>query len=549
MAASVNDGTLANHAKFSNCSRADMAFMINERAGASAFNPCFAAPVEIDECASNPCLNGGACTAFNSGYYCVCVAGFAGTDCSLAATCDSSPCLNAGSCIEFGNSVGYECYCPEGTVGDLCETVINECDSSPCQNGATCMDGIFSLTCTCALGFFGTLCDIDLDECAGSFGVLLDGVPVTTYGDLLQLSGSAGTVAISGTTATVTATSSSSFTYGTAVFTQLASVSGTWQWEVTIDNIGAVAGQFDLLICIADSSILTTASATTYIVGSVVPGHCITNAGHVYHRSSNQAVVYAGALTTGDRIGVSLNLDSSTLEFLINDVGQGTVAAESPTSDGYVLAISMGLLDQQVTITSLNYCLNGATCVDAANSVTCLCATGYTGDRCDQDIDECATGTPCQNGGVCTNSPAGSFTCACIAPFEGSLCADANVGMSRCRAALFCSSGALTTTTEDHQNGDAPVVVGGASSARATITTIGTDVSVVDLDVFGINPSSSFSDVSMQLSVDGTAVMVIHEKRTATLSSCQFQTPAGFDLVSGDVLGTCLVIRLTQVIT
>ena len=39
------------------------------------------------------------------------------------------------------------------------------------------------------------------------------------------------------------------------------------------------------------------------------------------------------------------------------------------------------------------------------------------------DIDECATGTPCNNGGTCTNTPAGSFTCDCTGTgYEGDTC-------------------------------------------------------------------------------------------------------------------------------
>ena len=44
-------------------------------------------------------------------------------------------------------------------------------------------------------------------------------------------------------------------------------------------------------------------------------------------------------------------------------------------------------------------------------SFTCACPTGYTGDVCLDDVNECLN-TPCQNGGTCTNTD-GSFTCAC----------------------------------------------------------------------------------------------------------------------------------------
>ena len=40
------------------------------------------------------------------------------------------------------------------------------------------------------------------------------------------------------------------------------------------------------------------------------------------------------------------------------------------------------------------------------------------------DIDECSNGTPCDNAGVCTNTP-GTFTCDCTGTgFEGPTCSD-----------------------------------------------------------------------------------------------------------------------------
>ena len=37
--------------------------------------------VDIDECATSPCQNGGSCTDQVNGYTCNCVAGYDGTDC------------------------------------------------------------------------------------------------------------------------------------------------------------------------------------------------------------------------------------------------------------------------------------------------------------------------------------------------------------------------------------------------------------------------------------------------------------------------------------
>ncbi|CAH1720705.1 unnamed protein product [Chironomus riparius] len=66
-------------------------------------------------------------------------------------------------------------------------------------------------------------------------------------------------------------------------------------------------------------------------------------------------------------------------------------------------------------------CQNGGRCIDEIGGFECDCkTTGYTGKLCQKNIDEC-TRNPCQNNGVCFDNY-GSYTCDCPHGFTGDNC-------------------------------------------------------------------------------------------------------------------------------
>ncbi|XP_051806370.1 versican core protein [Acanthochromis polyacanthus] len=67
-----------------------------------------------------------------------------------------------------------------------------------------------------------------------------------------------------------------------------------------------------------------------------------------------------------------------------------------------------------------NICLNGGSCFKTGSVQACSCAPGYTGDRCETDIDECQS-NPCRNGGTCVDGVA-CFTCVCLPSYSGLYC-------------------------------------------------------------------------------------------------------------------------------
>ncbi len=65
-------------------------------------------------------------------------------------------------------------------------------------------------------------------------------------------------------------------------------------------------------------------------------------------------------------------------------------------------------------------CRNGGTCVDKVGQFLCECRAGFYGERCEEEMDECAS-NPCWNGGRCTDY-VNSYTCQCPPGYDGINC-------------------------------------------------------------------------------------------------------------------------------
>ncbi|CAN9509297.1 unnamed protein product [Ophioblennius macclurei] len=68
----------------------------------------------------------------------------------------------------------------------------------------------------------------------------------------------------------------------------------------------------------------------------------------------------------------------------------------------------------------LNPCQNKGTCEEVGAGYVCTCMPGFTGAKCEVDVDECDS-APCQNGALCQDGM-GDFLCRCKPGFLGSLC-------------------------------------------------------------------------------------------------------------------------------
>ncbi|XP_035685325.1 uncharacterized protein LOC118421892 [Branchiostoma floridae] len=302
---------------------------------------------DIDECASDPCNNGGTCTDGVNGYTCDCAAGYEGDNCETDIDeCASDPCNNGGTCTDGVN--GYTCDCAAGYEGDNCETDIDECESDPCENGGTCVDDINGYICDCAEGYTGDDCETDIDECASdpcnNGGTCTDGVNGYTCDCAAGYEGD--------------------------------------NCETDIDE------------CESDPC--------------ENGGTCVDDI--------NGYICDCAAGYEGD------NCETDIDECASDPCENGGTCVDD--INGYTCDCAAGYegdsCETDIDECASDPCNNGGTCTDGVNGYTCDCAEGYEGDNCETDIDECAS-DPCNNGGTCTDG-VNSYTCDCAAGYEGDNC-------------------------------------------------------------------------------------------------------------------------------
>lgn len=132
--------------------------------------------ITSDPCLTSPCQNGATCnnnisisqdvavlesTAVifvspqKEVFDCTCPTGFTGTLCEDDIDeCEANPCENKGTCVNTPGS--FYCHCQSDFSGSVCSSDINECLKLKCQNGGACMHSPDGYFCQCVPGFEGT---------------------------------------------------------------------------------------------------------------------------------------------------------------------------------------------------------------------------------------------------------------------------------------------------------------------------------------------------------------------------------------------------------
>ena len=113
--------------------------------------------------------------------------------------------------------------------------------------------------------------------------------------------------------------------------------------------------------------------------------------------------------------------------FLLTDHIDACTASENQifsTSDFWCKCTDENDCTPVVNNCSPNPCQNNGTCVDDGVNFSCICAPGFTDEKCGTNIDNClSNNNPCQNNGICTDTITG-YICTCIAGFTGDTCSN-----------------------------------------------------------------------------------------------------------------------------
>ncbi|XP_078605643.1 uncharacterized protein LOC144878662 isoform X10 [Branchiostoma floridae x Branchiostoma japonicum] len=424
----------------------------------------------IDECASGPCQNGATCRDAVNEYSCDCVPGYIGDHCETEINeCDSSPCQFNSTCIDLVNA--FFCNCTTNYTGEFCEVNIFErCDAGPCQNGATCNDLNITATnkaafeCICPPGYEGKLCDQEIDYCAGDpcqFGATCSNNRQIFDYECACVPGYTDKNCSTNIDECASDPCENMATCTDLVNGYTCQCTEGWngtECNVDIDECLTITcennGSCENLPGSVKCNCAEGYEGTHCEFRSCEEGHCMNNGScRMTHRG--RVCVCADGFP-GERC--QSDIDECTDEdlcqngatcvnspgaFLCNcSAGFKGSRCETPTcapnpclnngscalEDSWSCSCTEGFAGERCGIRGpcADFpCQNGANCSQNVNAnpmtYDCECGYGWEGDTCTQEVDWCAS-SPCQNNGNCSSINTQGFTCQCEPWLDGPTC-------------------------------------------------------------------------------------------------------------------------------
>ena len=321
------------------------------------------------------CLNG----TLNSTCECECTADYFGTRCeNQFLPCDTFPCIN-GTCSDGIGDMVFTCDCQSGFNGTLCDNNIEDCVTNPCGPG-TCTDGVSSYSCMCPTGYI-VLGNVSHPNC--TYFNECDLSPCQNGGNCSDFIGGYNCSCPMPYTGTnCSECSINSCGNGTNVNCSCVCYSGHLGefCESDTNECDSMPCQNSGLCIDGNGTYTCDCSGTSHegvncenITDNCVPDPCV-------HGQCNNSIGNYTCMCDGNYSGKNCS-------------------------------------DCEIT------CNNGGS---VSTDCSCECAnTGYEGERCENDVNECLA-NPCMNNGSCQNSN-GNYSCICDGNYTGRNCTNCDI--------------------------------------------------------------------------------------------------------------------------
>lgn len=379
---------------------------------------------DIDECGSNPCQHGGICHDGLNSYTCQCMPGYSGLNCETNIDdCLPNPCFNGGTCIDKVN--GYQCVCRGPYTGRDCETKMDPCSPNQCRNGARCTPNtnFLNFSCACLNGYTGRLCNEDINECDLS-------QPCRNGATCRNIPGSYQCICAKGY-------EGHDCTHNTDDCASFPCQNG----GTCLDGIGEYS-----CLCVDGFN----GSHCEVDINECLSLPCQNGA------TCNQ---YVNSYTCTCPLGFS-GINCQTND---EDCTDSSCMNEGICIDGintYTCKCRSGFngsnCQYKINKCDSQPCRHGSTCHDQnGNDYTCHCSYGYTGKQCTEYVDWCSD-NPCENGATCLQKE-NQYRCVCSPGWTGKLC---DVEMVSCKDAalrktvdikMLCNNGTCTDIGNSHR--------------------------------------------------------------------------------------------------
>ncbi|EDV46242.2 cubilin homolog [Drosophila erecta] len=363
--------------------------------------------------------------------------------------CASGPCVNGGTC--YNTYTGFRCQCRSAFEGTKCEVDVNECalyegTDLGCQNGGQCQNQFGSYSCLCQPGWHGMHCTQRKADCSQASAWEMCG-----HGSCVPSADAAGYRCIC---------EPGWKTNG------LTPICGE-----DVDECSDSAGHKPCSTnCINLPGSFTCAPCPAGLTGNGVScrdlDECQTNNGGCSLRPKVDCINTYGSYHCGECplgwIGDGRKCERST-QGVDNQAGQAPLACPAgnnpcyPTASCFLISGTItcrcptgmvgtgyapnGCINGTTTNCVGNPCLNNGICLDAGPlNFTCLCPTGFRPPICEPQPGPCDQ-QPCKNGGRCRPTTSGDlFVCQCLPGYRGRLC---DTRFSSCNGMLSAQSGRL----------------------------------------------------------------------------------------------------------